>query len=266
MYAHNTGAINYGMIAAYNSILIKRQMDKPVAVVCDGETYEMIKSIENRVDMFIIRDSEEQTRLFKNGEYLPYKNGIKSAMITPFEENLIIDCDYLVLDDSLNGVWGSYSSIRMNTDVTYIQDISNIRKTYIHDMTIPLYWATVFYCKADSCTYRFFKLVEHVKKNYEYYSLLYKYPTGLYRNDFSYSIAAHILSGYVDDTLIQPLPVPFLVFSEEEHEIIHMDNARILFDTKTDVPVNYPCDYSVHIMNKFTLQEKIGEIYRNNRI
>ena len=42
----------------------------------------------------------------------------------------------------------------------------------------------------------FFDLIKHIEENYIHYRNMYQFKTSVYRNDFAFSIAVHIMNGY----------------------------------------------------------------------
>ena len=52
-----------------------------------------------------------------------------------------------------------------------------------------------FYFTKTKLNELFFRLVEYIRDNWEYYRLLYQINDKKYRNDYAFSIAIHILNG-----------------------------------------------------------------------
>ena len=49
-------------------------------------------------------------------------------------------------------------------------------------------------------------MLKHIRKNWDYYRLLYKINSKIYRNDFAFSIAIHIFNGNIDSPVVTILP------------------------------------------------------------
>jgi hypothetical protein len=62
--------------------------------------------------------------------------------------------------------------------------------------SLPFVWATAVLFRRSEQTQMFFELVARIKRNYDYYRLLYNVREGNYRNDYAFAIAHYILSGY----------------------------------------------------------------------
>jgi hypothetical protein len=60
---------------------------------------------------------------------------------------------------------------------------------------LPYVWATAFAFRKTERARLFFELVGMVKRNYDYYRLLYNIREGNFRNDYAFAIAHYILNG-----------------------------------------------------------------------
>jgi hypothetical protein len=62
--------------------------------------------------------------------------------------------------------------------------------------SLPYVWATAFLFRKTEPARLFFELVAKIKRNYDYYRLLYNVQEGNFRNDYAFAIAHHILNGF----------------------------------------------------------------------
>jgi hypothetical protein len=130
-----------------------------------------------------------------------------------------------------------------------------------------MYWATVFYFKKTNFTKFFFDLVAHIKENWHYYRLVYQIPQKNYRNDFSFSIAVHILNGFQKGSWPKTLPGN-LWYTTDRDVCLEMQNDKFVFLLdKKDWPGHYTVgsikDSTIHIMNKFSLNRLIDKEFEN---
>ena len=132
---------------------------------------------------------------------------------------------------------------------------------------IPMYWATIVYFKKSPFAEMFFDLVDYIRDEYNFFQFLYGFPLGFYRNDFSFSIASHILNGYIRGGIIS-LPEDTILTSYQKDGIAEVvSNDKIIFLSHSpkeewkDTIVNIEC-MNVHIMNKKELQ-RVGDKYIN---
>ena len=108
--------------------------------------------------------------MFKDGgtgqsDYAPFINKTRSDVysLSPYDESLVIDCDYFVMSNTLDQVWGSENDFMINCQYRDVAGRHGGNVSYIDDFSIPMYWATVFYFKKSEYTENLFSLIEHIK-------------------------------------------------------------------------------------------------------
>lgn len=267
--AHDNEVLWYGRMAYCCSLMILEHMGKQdISLITDEDTWRrLIASYPDTIMKPIIIDKPETNDTKKhiiNGETVSgsYFNTSRPLIydITPYDETLAIDVDMLILDDRLNLVWGSEYDFMMNKELgqMVLPLTNNTYHLKLDNLSIPVYWATVFYFRKTPGVAKFFQLVKYVKENYEYLSLVYGYGAHVYRNDFAFSIAAHILG------IVEPLPVPYLTFAWDRDYILQFDKGSVLFrvDGKK-LPISR-ISSNVHCMNKGSYDkfaDRIIELY-----
>ena len=96
-----------------------------------------------------------------------------------------------------------------------------------------------------------------------HYRGVYQFKNTVYRNDFAFSIAVHILSGYVEDSFIGTLPgKKYYSIDKDILLSIKGDEFKLLLE-KADRLGEYTLTKfkgsNLHIMNKFSLERVINE-------
>ena len=234
------------------------------------------EKINEYFDKVIISDTfqPDNVRLFKdtvkNTEYASFKNLGRGDVydLSPYDETLVIDSDYFIMNDVLDQVWGSENDIMINSKFRDIADRHKVNIEYIDNFSIPMFWATIVYFKKSEYAENLFTLVNHIKYNYKYYYYLYNCSGNLYRNDFAFSMALHILNGGVAFE-VPSLPIDYLsnsfdlddIFRINSHEDIIMycadaeqiSNHLLSRFTKTDI----------HIMNKKAIGRLIDDFLKH---
>jgi len=274
MFAHNNSEIDYFRMAYVNTKLIKEHLGVPVCLVTDahsleyGESSISVTDIENTFDKIIVKDKDVE---FKHRNSKIYRDTIHKQKslsfynlnradayeISPYDETILLDADYLILSDSLNQCWQSKNPLMMNY---HWQDINFNRKFELDRLSsasIAQYWATVVYFKKCDYAEHFFTMCKHVRANYSYYKNLYKWAGSIMRNDFVFSIAGHILSGLRDRAIDQ---LPFTLYKSFDFDdidsVLGKNSVRMLLE-KHDCHGEYLLaewrDLDLHIMNKWAL-------------
>lgn len=283
LVAHNNELIDYGRMALANALLIKHHLTvNNITLVTDLLTYNKMDNdfgkrlIKKCFEQIIIVKDEAETckkRTFYDKHdfvNVTYKNMTKSKIyeLSPYDETLHIDVDYMIQCNMLDMVWDSVYPLRINKTLRSMNNPVFLYKQNINELTIPTYWATVYYFRKSSFNDQLFALVDYIKENYEYYSNIYKYNHLLFRNDYAISIAIHILSGYTGHNFnVTTLPYPSLMFAWEKDEVLKYTKSKGFMFTKKhyqSIVPQYINRTDIHIMNKMSLNrvsERIVRLY-----
>lgn len=290
IFAINNSVVNYIKLALANAQLIRHYLGVPVSLVTNAETLAKEAHFKDNEDQYrkvfdqIIMHDEEfsgnfryyhDTHFYKiQGAFLN-QSRVTAYELTPYDETLLIDADYLIFDDKLNGVWGSPENALMNRDAIRVggtQITGNER--HLCPTGPRMFWATVIYFNKSELSHLLFQMADHVRNNWEYYSLLYQLPEQkkqgakqLFRNDYAFTIAAHSLSGFQEPNVIKPLPVPYIL------TMLDRDQVFKVIDDGLWVFVNHMVEdwkfyalkvegMSVHCMNKLSLNNHTDELLR----
>lgn len=271
MFAYNNPSIDYISMALCNALLIKKNLKhNNVALVTDeGSMYYLQQLIDQDVidyafDVVIINklmDSSVSVRVFKDTRYTEFKdryyniNRIDAYNITPFEQTMVIDTDYLMIDSTMDTVWDCDEDFMCNKKTITLDHEKNSFgfNNRFNEMGIPQYWATAIYFKKSKQAKSIFDLINFVKENYEYYGYLYSFqPCGYFRNDFAISIAIHMLDNCMEYGSVKPLPINHILVSLEYDEI-HRFKDGVFYITSESESGSFKLHKvinNIHIMNK----------------
>lgn len=283
MFAHNNSEIDYFRLAVVNSLLIQKNLGiKNITVVTDPFSLKHAEKtlgkrlIKKAINNLVVVDKDKKfkslnQRLYKDtshtSKYLPFYNVNRCDAydISPYEETILIDVDYLILSDTLNHCWGHNNELMMNWK---FQDIMYERKDpsldRLHSMGITMYWATVVYFRKTDYVKSFFNCVKHIKNNPQFYKDLYKWKGTLYRNDYSFSIAAHMMSGFIDKGIPQ---LPTTLYKSFDTDDIHKatsSNSLVMLLEKPRSPGDFMLtkwdQLDLHVMNKWAINRISDEM------
>ena len=227
IFASNTVETDYVGIAEQNVRLVERFMGLPTTIVSPT-------------------DSGKNTRYSTDhNRFVEWKNfGRHEAYeASPYDETIILDADYLIFDDSLNKLFASnfdYLLLDKNRYVNIEQQPS-----VMGPHSLPYVWATAVLFRKSEKSKMFFDLVGKIRRNYDYYRLLYNIQEGNFRNDYAFAIAHYILEGN------QLAPQSFaqnaiLTFTGE---ILSIRYGKNLVVRTSDKGYVLPCQ-NLHIMSK----------------
>lgn len=233
MFAFNTEATDYVKIAEFSAELIKKNTGLPVTII----TNDSVQEFENyRVDV------QGNTVQWRNlGRYMAYE-------LSPYDETILLDSDYLVFTDNLTKVFDTEFDYRMwHRNKTPNED----RNLTMGATSLPFVWATVVAFRKTKKAQQFFNLIKRVQDNYGYYRLLYNISAGNYRNDYAFTIANNIVNGYNLD--VTNSFVGSMLTIDTPIEYIKVENNRIVVKAGPTPWVLPKVD--LHVMDKKFLIE-----------
>ena len=279
IFAQNNEYINYAEQACACAGYARRNLSlfDEICLITNTETLAPNETLINEYfDRVIISDNfqPENIRLFKDTtdklEYAPFKNMSRSEVykLSPYDETLVIDADYFIMNTVLDQVWNSDNDVMINSKYRDISGRHQENIEYIDNFSIPMYWATVFYFKKSDFAENLFTLISHIKYNYKYYYYLYNCSGNLYRNDFAFSMALHILNGSVAFE-VPSLPINYLNNSFDLDDIFRVNshNDVIMYCADAENVSSHILsrfkDMDLHIMNKKAIGRFIDDLLLN---
>jgi len=259
VFAFNNEKIDYIKQATYLAKNVSKYLNLPTTLVTDVEVES--KEFDQ---ILVIEDSfYKSKKTYHDGnlanERLTFKNAarIKSYELSPYDNTFVFDTDVLLANDNFLKCFDQEKSVCMY-DKSF--DVCSYRKsqefTWISDIGCKFYWATCLYFKKDDQSKMFFEVVNHVYENYSYYKRLYQINSNLYRNDFAFSIAAHIMNDYQKGDFVGSMP-DTMYYSLDTDKILSINNDNFLFLSYIN---NKPLaiktkKQTVHAMNKYDLEK-----------
>lgn len=272
LFAHNNNEIDYAKIAYICGKYAQKQLAVPVSLVTNKFTLNWMTETNKKhvgfFDKIILTDDinsyTDQTRQFHDTQTIKinkFDNGYRSYAfdLSPYDKTLVIDTDLLLLNDNLRYVWETDTDFMINQiHCDLASDRENSEFIRISDTGIDFYWATAFYFVKTEKTEIFFKLCQHILKNYDYYKFIYQIKGGLIRNDFIFSIAIHILGGFSNKNKPMSLPCN-IYYTTDRDELIDVKSKNLfifLIEKKNllgEFTLSKITDANIHIMNKYSL-------------
>lgn len=262
MYACNTANINYLTIACLNVSLIRSNMgDIPITIVTDQNSIDSLcdisKGVIDSADIVLTSSSDI-------GNEMQYVNNDDSTWLetSPYDETIVIDPDYLILNDTLNTLWGINSDMAVIDETMHV-DSSTPTTAYVnHKRDLKLIWGAAVYFKKTAFTKHFFNTMRIVTANYEYARRSFQIEGTCYRRDHMLSITHHIVTCGVThmpetgEIISSPFP---LVVSNAINEVLDIqDTSKVLLKLADKDTGIYPmlCSCNVLPMNKIDLSRK----------
>ena len=220
VFAFNTSSTDYVKIADRTSRLISQYLQLPITLITDVDStpvfeYDQVIRVDSSGSTFR-NTTDYRLQQWRNFDrYLAYE-------LSPYYETILIDTDYLVLDDSLIKLFATEFDYKL---MHHSENIYELLPEEMGATGLPFVWATVVLFRKTERTRLFFNLIGRIQRNYNYYSLLYNIREGNYRNDYAFAIANNILNGY---SLNEDQSIPWQMLTiEKPIERITVTNSQI---------------------------------------
>ena len=275
LFAFNNSDIDYIKQAIYCAKRVKTYLGLPVQLITDSADYmeDTYPFYNKYIDQVTFLSSPKSTRKkFYDGihfnKILEWKNGARDSAfnLSIFDKTLVIDTDLLISNNKL------LKCFDFPDDFMIAKDYNLVNQNKLHpdldrisDTTIPMYWATILYFTKSDTAKKVFNLVEHIKENYNYYRLVYSITEKKFRNDFAFSIAVHMMRGFVEDCS-WPSAIPSDMWISSDRDIlldVNSNTIKLLTHKDNDYTAVKINDATTHVMNKFSLNSFIDKEFTN---
>ena len=258
IFAFNNEQTDYVSMAAWSAKNIHRHLGIPVAVVTDYENpsgdfdYVINAQAQSGGQRYF---SDYDTNVTWHNT-----NRMDAYTLSPWNQTLVLDADYVVASDQLRTVLTSQQNFlcyRWARDVTGLQTFEDLN--YFGNHRMPMWWATVMMFRRGNSAELLFDTMQMVRDNWMHYRNLYKNPNPTYRNDHALSIALNILNGH---TLCVDEISGTLASITPEHRLtqIDIDSYRVDFSTPDKKSRWITLTQDFHAMGK----QQLGAIVANS--
>jgi hypothetical protein len=281
-FAYNNRELDYTRLAYLSASSVKKHLNLSTSLITDNTSLKYFNGNLNDVfDNIIIEEKVNTTnvRKYHDTPYANYTaqfenlNKHKVFELSPYDNTILFDVDYLVNNDILNLAFNIDAPVQLYKNAQTLKNTEPDHSTdrRLNDVGIPLCWSTVIYFDKSPMSKMFFDMWKHVKENYDYYQSVYKFPGGLYRTDFAVSISMHLLKGFNDcvDDVFAELPASPMKYMAYKDDIARVDKNGIVFfanDYKEEWNniLTYSEGENLHMMNKRAIDrhyDKLMDLY-----
>jgi hypothetical protein len=244
----DTGEVlDYIDLARVNAQLIKKNLNIPTSLV----TYDDVQYPEFDKHIVIPR-KPAHTRTMQHGtDTMSYRwhndSRVECFDLSPYERTMLVDADFLILDD--------LAAPYIRQDIPFVcpagvYDVTGRESfnamSHMPDKTIPQLWATMMVW--DKRAKDVFDYARNVRDNYQYYATLFGFEEKPIRNDYIFSISAHILGIQGSNFKLPTLPVDSTIYGFNRGLVqirfpLALPNGQML-------PHSTYWQASLHVLNK----------------
>jgi hypothetical protein len=270
LIARNNSEIDYIKQAAFLSKRIKKYLNLPTSLITDSADYLDKHKLTNNFDKIIFANKNipYTNKKYRDGlmyqSSLEFKNIDRSSAydLTPYDETLLFDTDLIISDDILKNCFDRTANLMMYSKAF---ELSGWRDTsefdYITDAGPKFLWATAIFFRKTEENKIFFDLVKHIQENWPHYKKIYQIMSPVFRNDFAFSIAAHIMNGYTVNDFVKEMPGT-LYYTADRDELVSINDDSFLFliekENQSEHCLARIEGKTVHVMNKYSLERIIN--------
>jgi hypothetical protein len=243
LFAFNNADTDYIKLTSNTIRLIKHNLGLPVTLVTgldevvDFEVDNIVRIESQGGNTRYSTELGQRVQWRNFGRYMAYE-------LSPYDETILMDTDYLVLDNSLLTYFDTtWDYLIPHRNINLGQDeFADTMGMY----SLPFIWATVILFRKTTKAETLFDLVGRVQRNYDYYKMLYNIPATNYRNDYAFAIADYLVNGYQTDKQTQ-LPQPLLTATGQLQSINRIGSLLHVKDTNEGyvIPLG-----NLHVLSK----------------
>jgi len=255
LFAFNNDTTNYYDMAVYCAKRVNHFLNLPVTLVTDKESLPSNQSyqFDNVLLVSAQSDNYKQKDVWKN------KDRYRAYELSPYDETLVLDSDYVVNTDKLNQIFDTYTDFMCAKTAIYLM-FPDAPIDIISTNSFSCPWATVIAFKKTDKAKQIFDCIKMIQENYIHYSNLYSFVPVPYRNDYALAIALHIVNGGLEDTTNY---IPW--------NLLHVNEKTKLYKIGDEFDTNYVAtrvvkrteyikikDIDFHMLNKTNFTEIIN--------
>jgi hypothetical protein len=194
LFAFNSPKYNYYEMAKYTAKRIEHFLNLPVTLVTDddsmpaGEYQLWDKVVKITPDKDNFRDWGQW---INKGRYMAYD-------LSPYDETLLLDVDYVVNSDKLLKIFEFYDDFCCHNRTEFLMQ-PNAPQELLSAYSYETLWATVVAFKKTDRAKQIFDTLKMVQENYDHYANIHSFVGGVFRNDYALTLALKIVNGHSDD-------------------------------------------------------------------
>lgn len=265
IFAFNNTKINYFKQANWVADRVKTFLDLPTTIVTNenslGDTKHNVviaqaEHLSNR--NFDVNKENLIDHWYNVNRYQAYS-------ISPYDETIVIDSDYIVNSPQLNNLFNSKEDFLCHRNAYDVANKNSLAAYQTFGAThFPHYWATVLFFRKTEFAKNLFALISMIKENYSHYGRLYKFSTTPYRNDFVVSIALSIIYGHRINAIPSipwslPTAMTDIQVSQLDYSTFNLEYSKCSkWDrNKEKEMVTQIKDHDFHCLNKLAMEKLI---------
>lgn len=192
LFAFNTEETDYVKMADIASQRINHFLDIPCTLVTDNN----IELVNTSFDKIIYLPSDKSNS--KNKKVWINKGRYRAYDVSPYQETMLIDTDYVVNSRALANVFNFYNDFNCHNSTSFLMHPATPQEK-LGMYSMNALWATVMFFKKSTRVKQLFECMQMVQENYDHYRNLHGFNSSTFRNDYALTISNRIMNGHIDN-------------------------------------------------------------------
>ena len=193
VFAFNTDKWDYVSMAAYCAKRVQHFLDLPTSIITDKK---LDSKLEECFDQVIITEADDSN--VKDHEVWKNKGRYQAYDLSPYDETILLDVDYVVNSDKLLKTFELSDTFCCHNRTQFLMN-EEAGQEMLSSYSFNSLWATVVMFKKSERAKQIFDTLRMVQENYKHYANLHSFVAGTYRNDYALTLAVKIVNGHLDD-------------------------------------------------------------------
>lgn len=192
LFAYNSDKYDYYKMAEATAKRINHFLNLPVTVVTDEESIK--SSTGYKFDNTIIVEPDKNN--IRDWGVWINKGRYQAYALSPYEETILIDTDYMVNSDKLLKTFDVSVDFCCHDTTSFLM-YPDAPQEILSAYSYKTLWATIVAFRKTQRAKQIFECLEMVQKNYDHYANIHSFVGGVYRNDYALTLALRIANGHV---------------------------------------------------------------------
>lgn len=233
LFAFNNNDVDYVKMASITAKKVNSYLNLPCTLITDQETTYQFDNV-----IYLEKDSSNT----KHKKVWNNKGRFNAYHLTPYDETLVLDVDYVLNSNKLQKVFTFYDDFAIHKTSSFLM-YPNFEQEKLGPSSFDTLWATVLFFKKTERVKYLFDCVKMIQENYQHYVNLHGMWSNTFRNDHAFAIANRIINGHIEDfTSYIPWNLIHIgektevkKLTETEYKItLHSDKSKYIVINDTD--------------------------------
>lgn len=190
LIAHNNEKYDYYKMATFVAKRVEQFLNLPVSIITDNNSDKQYQCFDKTIIIEPDNTNYRKKNLWLN------KGRYKVFDLTPYDETLVLDTDYLINSRQLLKLFDYHNDFACHKNIRWL--LEDVEPEMLSPQTVPTLWATVMMFRKTTRTKQLFEMIKMVQENYEHYANIYKFLPYMYRNDYALTIALKTVNGHFE--------------------------------------------------------------------